>query len=79
MLGTTLSFIRVLRYGLPSLRRRGVAAIRSYSRRTRDFDLLIAVSVTVATEEWSNAVVELLGRSLVFSVRFKHTVVIDRS
>jgi prepilin-type N-terminal cleavage/methylation domain-containing protein len=40
---------------------------------------LIAVSVTVETEELSNAVVELLGGSLVFSVGFKHTVVIDRS
>jgi type II secretory pathway pseudopilin PulG len=40
---------------------------------------LIAVSVTVETQELSNAVVELLGGSLVFSVGLKHTVVIDRS
>ncbi len=40
---------------------------------------LIAVSVTVETEELSNAVVELLGGSLVFSVGSTHTVVIDRS
>lgn len=40
---------------------------------------LIAVSVTVALEELSSAVVGLLGGSLVFSVGSKHTVVIDRS
>jgi len=40
---------------------------------------LIAVSVTVEDEELSNAVVELLGGSLIFSFGSKHTVVIDRS
>ncbi len=40
---------------------------------------LIAVSVTVELDELSNAVVELLGGGLVFSVGSKHTVVIDRS
>lgn len=40
---------------------------------------LIAVSVTVDLEEMSNAVVELLGGSIVFSVGRKHTVIIDRS
>jgi len=40
---------------------------------------LIAVSVTVEIEELSNAVVELLGGSIVFSVGLTHTVVIDRS
>jgi len=40
---------------------------------------LIAVSVTVDTDELSSAVVGLLGGSLVFSVGSKHTVVIDRS
>jgi general secretion pathway protein G len=40
---------------------------------------LIAVSVTVDEDDLSNAVVELLGGSLVFSVGSKHTVVIDRS
>jgi prepilin-type N-terminal cleavage/methylation domain-containing protein len=40
---------------------------------------LIAVSVTIETDELSNAVVELLGGAVVFSVGLKHTVVIDRS
>jgi len=40
---------------------------------------LIAVAVTVEADELSNAVVELLGGSLVFSVGNKHTVIIDRS
>jgi prepilin-type N-terminal cleavage/methylation domain-containing protein len=40
---------------------------------------LIAVSATVDGQELSNAVVELLGGSLIFSVGTKHTVVIDRS
>jgi len=40
---------------------------------------LIAVSVTVELDELSNAVVELLGGGLIFSVGSKHTVVIDRS
>ena len=40
---------------------------------------LIAVSVTVETQELSNAVVQLLGGTLVFSVGLKHTAVIDRS
>ncbi len=40
---------------------------------------LIAVSVTVELDELSNAVVGLLGGSLVFSVGKKHTSVIDRS
>lgn len=40
---------------------------------------LIAVSVTVDLDELSNAVVELLGGSIVFSVGRKHTVIIDRS
>jgi prepilin-type N-terminal cleavage/methylation domain-containing protein len=40
---------------------------------------LIAVSATVDAQELSNAVVELLGGSLIFSVGTKHTIVIDRS
>ena len=40
---------------------------------------LIAVSVTADDDELSNAIVELLGVSLVFSVGRTHTVVIDRS
>jgi len=40
---------------------------------------LIALSVTVETDELSNAVMELLGGSILFSVGSKHTVVIDRS
>lgn len=40
---------------------------------------LIAVAVTAETDELSNAIVELLGGSLIFSSGRKHTVVIDRS
>ena len=40
---------------------------------------LIAVAVVVDTDELSNAVIELLGGSLLYSVGRKHTVVIDRS
>ena len=40
---------------------------------------LIAVSVTVDRDELSNALIELLGSSLIFSVGNTHTVVIDRS
>jgi len=40
---------------------------------------LIAISVTADIDELSNAVVELLGGSLVLSVGRKHSVVIDRS
>ena len=40
---------------------------------------LIAVSVTASTPELSDAIVELLGGSLVFSVGSTHTVLIDRS
>lgn len=40
---------------------------------------LIAVAVTADSEELSNAILELLGGSLVFSLGTKHTVVIDRS
>lgn len=40
---------------------------------------LIAVSVTADSEELSDAIVELLGGSLIFSVGTTHTVLIDRS
>lgn len=40
---------------------------------------LIAVSVTVDRDELSNALIELLGNSLIFSIGNTHTVVIDRS
>ncbi|MDX1645619.1 MAG: type II secretion system protein [Longimicrobiales bacterium] len=40
---------------------------------------LIAVAVTADTDELSNAIVELLGGSLIFSSGRKHTIVIDRS
>lgn len=40
---------------------------------------LIAVAVTAETDELSNAIVELLGGSLIFSSGRKHTVVIARS
>jgi prepilin-type N-terminal cleavage/methylation domain-containing protein len=40
---------------------------------------LVAVSVTCDRDELSNAVVDLLGGSLVFSVGNTHTAVIDRS
>ena len=40
---------------------------------------LIAVSVTVDEDELSNAIIALLGTSLVFSVGRTHTVMIDRS
>lgn len=40
---------------------------------------LIAVSVTCDAEDLSNAVVDLLGGSLVFSVGLTHTAIIDRS
>ena len=40
---------------------------------------LIAVSVTADTDELSDAIVELLGSTLVFSVGTTHTVLIDRS
>lgn len=40
---------------------------------------LIAIAVTAETEELSNAIVELLGGTLIFSVGTKHTVAIDRS
>jgi prepilin-type N-terminal cleavage/methylation domain-containing protein len=40
---------------------------------------LIAISVTAADSQLSDAIVELLGGSLVFSVGTTHTVLIDRS
>lgn len=40
---------------------------------------LIAVAVTAERDELSNAIIELLGGSLIFSSGNKHTVVIDRS
>lgn len=40
---------------------------------------LIAVSVIADVPELSNAVIELLGGSLVFSVGSKHTIIIDRT
>ena len=40
---------------------------------------LIAVSVTASSPELSNAIMELLGGSIVFSVGTTHTVLIDRS
>lgn len=40
---------------------------------------LIAIAVTADTDELSNAIVELLGGSLIFSVGRKHTLAIDRS
>jgi len=40
---------------------------------------LVAVSVVCDTDLLSNAVVELLGGSIVFSLGLRHTVVIDRS
>lgn len=40
---------------------------------------LIAVAVTAETDQLSNAIVELLGGSLIFSSGRKHTVAIDRS
>ncbi len=40
---------------------------------------LIAVAVTADTDELSNAVVELLGGSILYSAGRKHTVAIDRS
>jgi len=40
---------------------------------------LVAVSVLVETDDLSNAVIELLGGSLVFSLGRRHTVIIDRS
>ena len=40
---------------------------------------LIAVSVVVDTDERSNAVVELLGGTIVFSVGRRHTILIARS
>ena len=40
---------------------------------------LIAVAVTADTDELSNAIVELLGGSIIYSSGRKHTVVIDRS
>lgn len=40
---------------------------------------LVAVAVTAETDQLSNAIVELLGGSLIFSSGRKHTVVIDRS
>lgn len=40
---------------------------------------LIAASVTADTDELSNAVIELLGGSLVFSVGSKHTIIIYRN
>lgn len=40
---------------------------------------LIAVAVVIDREELSNAVVELLGGSLLFSVGQRHVVAIDRS
>ncbi|MDH3269698.1 MAG: type II secretion system GspH family protein [Gemmatimonadota bacterium] len=40
---------------------------------------LLAVAVIADTDELSNAIVELLGTSLIFSAGRKHTVVIDRN
>lgn len=40
---------------------------------------LIAIAVIVDADELSNAVVELLGGSLLYSVGNKHTVIIDKS
>jgi prepilin-type N-terminal cleavage/methylation domain-containing protein len=40
---------------------------------------LIAVSVVAEVADLSNAVIELLGGSLVFSVGSKHTIMIDRT
>lgn len=40
---------------------------------------LIAVSVVIDTDELSNAVLELLGGSIIYSVGRRHTVIIDRS
>lgn len=40
---------------------------------------LIAVSVVLDTDELSNAVLELLGGSILYSVGRRHTVIIDRS
>ena len=40
---------------------------------------LIAVAVILDNDELSNAVIELLGGSILFSVGRKHTVIIDRS
>lgn len=40
---------------------------------------LIAVAVVIESEELSNAVVELLGGSILYSVGRKHTFIIDRS
>ncbi|MDX1495307.1 MAG: hypothetical protein R3253_14670 [Longimicrobiales bacterium] len=40
---------------------------------------LIGVSVTADTDELSNAIVELLGGAILYSVGRKHTFVIDRS
>jgi prepilin-type N-terminal cleavage/methylation domain-containing protein len=40
---------------------------------------LIAVAVVIETDELSNAVVELLGNSILYSVGRKHTFIIDRS
>ncbi len=40
---------------------------------------LIAVAVLLDNDELSNAVLELLGGSVLFSVGRKHTVTIDRS
>lgn len=40
---------------------------------------LIGVSVVVSNQELGNALVELLGSAIVFSVGGTHTIVIDRS
>lgn len=40
---------------------------------------LIAVAVILDNDELSNAVLEILGGSILFSVGRKHTVIIDRS
>lgn len=40
---------------------------------------LIAVAVIAESEELSNAILELLGGSIIMSVGTKHTVIIDRS
>jgi type II secretory pathway pseudopilin PulG len=40
---------------------------------------LVAVAVVCDTNELSNAVVEVLGGAIVFSVGLRHTVIIDRS
>lgn len=40
---------------------------------------IIGVAVTAENDELSNAVIELLGGSILFSVGRRHTVVIDRS